>query len=118
MRTSLASATVVKARTIRRQIKLDKYNKQMMDAINASPVKMTTTAPPSTVVMPQAAMKKQKAPSNNMHKDTDTTAASSHWATTTNDARTHRLADGNSTINAAGNSTASNTGTLRERSFR
>jgi len=53
------SNKVVKARTIRRQIKPDNYNKQMMDVINAPPAKMTTTAAPSIGVMPQPARKKQ-----------------------------------------------------------
>ena len=53
------SSKVVKARIIRRQIKPDNYNKQMMDVINAPPAKMTTTAAPSIGVMPQPARKKQ-----------------------------------------------------------
>ena len=56
------SNKVVKARTIRRQIKPDKYNKQLMDTINSSPamIPVTVTAP-SIVVLPQPAARKQQA---------------------------------------------------------
>jgi len=54
------SNKVVKARTIRRQIKPDKYNKQLMDIINSSPAMITATAP-SIVVLPQPAARKQQA---------------------------------------------------------
>jgi hypothetical protein len=55
------SNKVVKARTIRRQIKPDKYNKQLMDIINSSPamIPVTVTAP-SIVVLPQPAARKQQ----------------------------------------------------------
>ena len=54
------SNKVVKARTIRRQIKPDKYNKQLMDIINSSPAMIPATAP-SIVVLPQPAARKQQA---------------------------------------------------------
>ena len=41
---------IVKARTIRRQTKPEKYNKQMMDIIDSTP--MTTPTPTSFVVLP------------------------------------------------------------------
>ena len=44
------SRQIVKARTIRRQTKPDKYNKQMMDIIDSTP--MTTPTPTSFVVLP------------------------------------------------------------------
>ena len=44
------SNQIVKARTIRRQTKPEKYNKQMMDMINSTP--MTTPTPTSFVVLP------------------------------------------------------------------
>ena len=44
------SGQIVKARTIRRQTKPDKYNKQMMDIIDSTP--MTTPTPTSFVVLP------------------------------------------------------------------
>ena len=44
------SGHIVKARTIRRQTKPDKYNKQMMDIIDSTP--MTTPTPTSFVVLP------------------------------------------------------------------
>ena len=53
------SNKVVKARTIRRQIKPDKYNKQLMDIINSSPAMIPPTTP-SIVVLPQPAAAKQQ----------------------------------------------------------
>ena len=44
------SGQIVKARTIRRQTKPDKYNKQMMDIIDSTP--MTIPTPTSFVVLP------------------------------------------------------------------
>ena len=54
------SNKVVKARTIPRQIKPHKYNKQLMDTINSSPAMIPATAP-SIVVLPQPAARKQQA---------------------------------------------------------
>ena len=50
---------MVKARTIRRQIKPDKYNKQLMDIINSSPAMIPPTTP-SIVVLPQPSATKQQ----------------------------------------------------------
>ena len=54
------SNQIVKARAIRRQTKPEKYNKQMMDIINSTP--MTTPTPTSFVVLParHAASNKQE----------------------------------------------------------
>ena len=54
------SRQIVKARTIRRQTKPEKHNKQMMDIINSTP--MTTPTPTSFVVLParQAVSNKQE----------------------------------------------------------
>jgi len=53
------SNKVDKARTIRRQIKPDKYSKQLMDIINSSPAMIPATAP-IIVVLPQPAARKQQ----------------------------------------------------------
>ena len=42
---------LVKARTIRRQIKPDKYNKQLMDIINSSPAMIPPTTPSIVVLL-------------------------------------------------------------------
>ena len=46
------SKQVVKARTIRGQVKPGKYNKQMMDIINSTPTTTTTPTPTSFVILP------------------------------------------------------------------
>ena len=74
---------VVKARTITRQIKPDKYNKQMVDVINASPAKMTRTAAPSIAVMPQPAMKKQQETTSTETQTPQQPAATGQQPTTT-----------------------------------
>ena len=53
------SNKVVKARTIRRQIKPGKYNKQLMDIINSPTATIPATAP-SIVVFPQPAARKEQ----------------------------------------------------------
>ena len=67
------SSKVVKASTIRRQIKPDKCNRPMMDVINASPAKMTPTTAPSIVVMPQPTKKKKKKKPATTDAETQTT---------------------------------------------
>jgi len=46
---------VVRSRTIRRQVKPEKYNKQLLDVINNTP--MTTPTASSFIILPAAKMK-------------------------------------------------------------
>ena len=62
------SGQIGKARTIRRQTKPDKYNKQMMDIIDSTP--MTTPTPTSFVTTNKAYCQQQA--SNSHSRDTDT----------------------------------------------
>ena len=75
------SNKVIKARTIRRQIKPDKYNKQLMDIINSSPAMIPPTTP-SIVVLPQpAAAKQQTTTSTQTQQSPQTTAMGQPYAT-------------------------------------
>ena len=76
------SSKVVKARTIRRQIKPDKYNKQLMDIINSSPAMIPPTTP-SIVVLPQTAAAKQQTTTSTQTQQSPQPKASVQSHTTT-----------------------------------
>jgi len=87
------SGQIVKART--RQTKPDKYNKQMMDVIDSTP--MTTPTPTSFVVLPKKTYGQQQA-SNSHSRDTDTAStgtSSSESKPTHGYTGNHRRSNGN-----------------------
>ena len=108
------SNKVVKARTIPRQIKPHKYNKQLMDIINSSPAMIPATAP-SIVVLPQPAAREQQA-------TTSTETQQGPQPTVTgqphNTPPTYRPSNGNSASNSASKATTSNANTWQARSNR
>ena len=110
------SSKVVKARTIRRQIKPDKYNKQLMDIINSSPAMIPPTAP-SIVVLPQTAAAKQQTTTSTQTQQSPQPKAlgtTTHYNTTS----TYRPSNGNSASNSASKASTSNANTRQERSNR
>ena len=78
---------LVKARTIRRQIKPDKYNKQLMDIINSSPAMIPPTTP-SIVVLPQPSATKQQLTTSTQTQQSQQQQAVGQLQTTTPQALT------------------------------
>ena len=104
------SNKVVKARTIRRQIKPDKYNKQLMDIINSSPAMIPPTTPTTRC---------SKAANNNKHTDSAESTTKSNGTTTChNTTSTYRPSNGNSASNTASKAATSNANTKQKRSSR
>ena len=103
---------VVRSRTIRRQVKPEKYNKQLLDVINNTP--MTTPTASSFIILPAAKMKARpkittetQTPSQQKEARPTTTAQPSTHTHKTSTSRS-RCANGNSNINTKGKSTIAN----------